>query len=217
MTPRTLWTRTIFLLLLGSVLSAVCYFFVDQPVARFFRDHFIGRQGLFPWPELLSSWLLYAAMVAILLAVLWRLWKRAGKFQAVLLALSTDLVAIWMLKALAKRACGRCWPQAWSGNHTSWLDSGAYGFHPFHNDPAYMSFPSGHAAVIFSVATVLWFSYPRWRWCYALACAAMSVALVALNYHFVGDVVGGAALGSITGLWVRRLFEQRDWGLGMGD
>ena len=67
-----------------------------------------------------------------------------------------------------------------------------------------MSFPSGHAAVVFSVAAILWFSYPRWRWCYALACAAMSVALVALNYHFVGDVVGGAALGSITGLWVRR-------------
>ena len=86
------------------------------------------------------------------------------------------------------------------------IGTGAYGFHPFHSGPGYKAFPSGHAAVVFSVAAILWFSYPRGRWCYGLVCAAMSAALVGLNYHFVGDVIGGAVLGSITGAWIGRAF-----------
>jgi membrane-associated phospholipid phosphatase len=209
MTTRSLWTSTIILLLLGAVLSAVCYFFVDRPVALFFHNHVIDLHDLLVQAEQLSDWLKYATLVAIPLVVLWRLWKRGGHFQTVLLALSADWIVITVLKVLAKGVCGRSWPQTWDSNGPSWLDTGEYGFHPFHFDKPY-AFPSGHAAVVFSVAAVLWFSYPRWRWCYALVCAAMCVALVVLNYHFVGDVVAGAAMGSITGLWVWRFFQRRD-------
>jgi membrane-associated phospholipid phosphatase len=34
----------------------------------------------------------------------------------------------------------------------------------------------------------------------------LSVALVAMNYHFVGDVIAGAVLGCITGAWISRWF-----------
>jgi membrane-associated phospholipid phosphatase len=33
------------------------------------------------------------------------------------------------------------------------------------------------------------------------------VALVGLNFHFVGDVIAGAMLGSVTGAYATRLFH----------
>ena len=35
------------------------------------------------------------------------------------------------------------------------------------------------------------------------------MALVGLNYHFVGDVVAGAMLGSVTGVYTTRAFRLR--------
>jgi membrane-associated phospholipid phosphatase len=40
--------------------------------------------------------------------------------------------------------------------------------------------------------------------------ALVCVALVAMNYHFVSDVIAGALLGSITGLYMARLFRLAD-------
>jgi membrane-associated phospholipid phosphatase len=37
----------------------------------------------------------------------------------------------------------------------------------------------------------------------------MLVALVAMNYHFVGDVIGGGMLGGIVGVWATRVMK---WG-----
>ena len=81
------------------------------------------------------------------------------------------------------------------------------GFHPFHYGNAYASFPSGHAAVVFSVLSILWLSYPRWQFWYAMFGVAVCVGLVALNFHFVSDVIAGAMLGSITGVWMTQLFR----------
>ena len=147
------------------------------------------------------------AAVAIVLVVAWRLWKKGGPLQTGCLAVSVDLAAIHVLKPVAKWACGRYWPESWAPDRPSWIGSGDYGFHPFHAGPAYEAFPSGHALVVFSVAAILWFSYPRWRWCYALVCAAIAAALVGLNYHFVGDVVAGGVLGSIAGSVVWYVFQ----------
>ncbi len=213
MTTRALFTITTIALILGVLVVALCYFFVDQPVAQFVHDHRIVSQELLLWPRVVSGCISAAAAVAIVLVIAWRLWKKAGWLQTVLLAISVDLLAIHLLiKPCAKWACGRYWPE--TRGRPNWIGSGEYGFHPFHFGPAYGSFPSGHAMVVFSVAAVLWFSYPRWRWCYVLACAAMCAALVGLNYHFVGDVVGGGVLGSIIGVCVWYAFQRADRGPG---
>jgi membrane-associated phospholipid phosphatase len=36
----------------------------------------------------------------------------------------------------------------------------------------------------------------------------MLIALVAMDYHFVGDVVAGSVLGAIVGVWAVRLCEK---------
>ena len=36
---------------------------------------------------------------------------------------------------------------------------------------------------------------------------ALCIALAGMNYHFVSDVLGGAAIGWITGVYMARLFR----------
>ena len=147
------------------------------------------------------------AAPAILLVVLWCIWKPGGRLQTVLLAISANVIATTVLKQLLKWGCGRYWPETWSVRYPSLIGSGDYGFHPFHYGPAYGSFPSGHAAVICSGLSILWLSYPRWRWLYAIVGGVVCAVLAGMNYHFVGDVIAGVMLGSITGVYMTRLFR----------
>ncbi len=97
--------------------------------------------------------------------------------------------------------CGRYWPETWHDNNPSLIGTGAYGFHPFEVGDDVGSFPSGHAARIVGFLSVFWLAMARGRWLYIILGLPMLVALVAMDYHFVGDVVAGSALGAIVGVW----------------
>lgn len=63
------------------------------------------------------------------------------------------------------------------------------------------SFPSGHTASAFAMATSLADAYPKKKWlCYAGA-AVIGWSTVKNGDHAWGDVVGGAALGITVGKW----------------
>ncbi len=80
----------------------------------------------------------------------------------------------------------------------------ADGFHPFHFEPAYWAFPSGHTACTVTVAVVLQAVLPRWRFCWWAMAVVVAAALIVLTHHFVGDIPGGAFLGwAIAGTVVR--------------
>src|SRR5262249_32169724 len=85
-------------------------------------------------------------------------------------------------------------------NNPSLIRDGAYGFHPFHAGIIYGSFPSGHTARTAAVAAVVWVAYPAWRWACVLVTAVVALALVGMDYHFVGDVVGGGVVGVLVGV-----------------
>jgi membrane-associated phospholipid phosphatase len=198
-------------------LLVVSYYFVDRPVSWFVHSHGQFMRGFLQWPPLLSDWLKACVPPAILVVVLWWGWKPGGQLQTVLLAISINLIVTVVLKQLLKWGCGRYWPESWTHNNPSLIGSGDYGFHPFHCGAAYESFPSGHAAVICSVLSILWLSYPRWRSWYAIIGGAICVALVGMNYHFVGDVIAGVMLGSITGIYMTQLFHLHRQTLGPED
>lgn len=157
--------------------------------------------------SLLSAWAYVAAGLVVAVAVAWRFCRRAGRFQTVLLALAAALATSVVLKQLLKWVFGRTWPRTLVAGTPSWIGSRAYGFHPFHFGGGYASFPSGHAALFCSVLAVLWNAYPRWRWLWAVIGLALCVALVGMNFHFVGDVLAGALLGCLTGSIMAALFR----------
>ena len=189
----------------GSVLVVVCYFFVDRPVAIFVHRHQVPRFEELKWltepPPLVQSW---SPLVLVLLIVRrafgeWRRWQ-----QVLLVACVTLIVADQFRESLGD-LCGRYWPETWHNNNPSLIGTGTYGFHPLEIGDDTGSFPSGHAARIAAFAAVFWLALPRGRWLYVILAVPMLVALVGMNYHFVGDVVAGSVLGGIVGTYAARL------------
>ncbi len=72
---------------------------------------------------------------------------------------------------------------------------------------SYTSFPSGHSAVVFAVATVIASSYKKTVWvpvlCYTLA-SLTALSRVYDNDHWMSDVVMGSAIGLAIGQTVFR-------------
>jgi membrane-associated phospholipid phosphatase len=94
----------------------------------------------------------------------------------------------------------------WSGpvGFVRRFDAGAAG--------GYVSFPSGHTATAFALATVVAMQYRRETWVPVLAYAvAGSVGLsrMALDRHWASDVLVGAVLGHVVARLVVRNHERR--------
>jgi len=84
--------------------------------------------------------------------------------------------------------------------------TGFFDIHPFTLNADFHSFPSGHANTAFAIAFAVSFLIPRWRgWLLAVA-SVVGFSRVAVNAHFLTDVIGGAALAVLTTYWLRQGF-----------
>jgi membrane-associated phospholipid phosphatase len=92
---------------------------------------------------------------------------------------------------------GRYWPQTWTHDNPSLIGTGTYGFHPFQRGDDVGSFPSGHACRILGFAGVWMIAIPGARAIALVLSVPMLVSLVAMNYHFVSDVIAGSVLGAL--------------------
>jgi membrane-associated phospholipid phosphatase len=209
---RPLLNRTLVALAACVFAIAICYYFVDRPVAFFVHRHQIARFQEFRWltepPPLVQSW---SPIVLVALAVR-RAFGRWRRWQAALFLACVSLIVADQFRQSLGDLCGRYWPETWHDNNPSLIGTGAYGFHPFEVGDDVGSFPSGHAARIVGFFSVFWLAMPRGRWLYAILAAPMLVALVAMDYHFVGDVIAGSVLGGIVGAWTVALSPPREQG-----
>jgi len=104
-----------------------------------------------------------------------------------------------LANTLAKNVLCRARPSA--------ADAGAFfvGFPCFPASYAQASFPSGHTATAFALATVLSLWYPRWTAAWLALAAVVGWSRVGLGSHFPSDVIAGAVLGSAVVLVLSRL------------
>ena len=77
---------------------------------------------------------------------------------------------------------------------------------PIPHDP---SFPSGHSATSFAAATMLSFSFPGFAPMLLILAAAVAYSRVYVGVHYPLDVIGGAAVGVLTAIALRRLVTVR--------
>ncbi len=75
---------------------------------------------------------------------------------------------------------------------------------------AYHSFPSGHATSAFTLAAVLAVAAPSGRWVFYALAGVIAFSRVAVDAHFVSDVVAGGLLGWATGR-AAMLVADRRW------
>lgn len=88
-------------------------------------------------------------------------------------------------------------------------------FHfPCVGDGRYHGFPSGHATTAFALAAALASWMPSRRGVWIAAAAGVGASRVALNAHFLGDVLGGALIGwwaGRAGVRLGRRYLARRW------
>src|SRR5437867_9470638 len=205
---RRLLRRTSIITAVCIVTVLICYFWIDRPVAVFVYGHHINKIEVFRWftypPPEVQKW--SALMLTIL--VLRRAWGPFLRWQKVLLVACVSLIVADDFRISLGDVFGRYWPETWTHDNPSLIGTGTYGFHPFQRGDDVGSFPSGHAARILAFATVWLIAMPRSRTVQVVVIilsASMLVSLVAMNYHFVSDVIAGGVLGGIVAMYAAYL------------
>jgi len=186
-------------LVIVAVVTIICYFWLDQPLA-FFLHRNIADKTVFVWLQRLP--VAFPLLSSFILACcgLWTLMDRPfSRVQSVALTCSISFISTSLITSQLKYAFGRTWPNTWIENNPSLIQNGVFGFNPFHGGLGFASFPSGHAAAICSVMTVLWWSCPNWRPIYVACVAAVVFGLIGANYHFLSDILSGMFVGTSVG------------------
>jgi len=205
---RSLLYRTLIVVALGIGAVLICYFWIDRPVAFFVYRHHINTIKLFRWltypPPEVQNW---SALILTILVVR-RAWGPFLRWQKVLLVACLSLVVADDFRISLGDVFGRYWPETWTHDNPSLICTGTYGFHPFQRGDDIGSFPSGHACRLLGFAAVWMIAMPRSRTVQIIAialCAPMLVSLVAMNYHFVSDVIAGSVLGGLVATYAAHL------------
>lgn len=198
---RSLLRRTLIALTLCLMAIVFCYYLVDRPVAYFVHAQQWSKIAVFPWLTYPPPWVQTFSPAVLALLLLRRTWKPWTTCQLAIFTACLSLIVADEFRTSLGDLCGRYWPETWRNDNPSLIGTGTYGFHPFESGDDTGSFPSGHSARIAGFLGVFWIAWPRWRWLYVVIAAPMLFALVAMDYHFVSDVIAGTALGAIVAAW----------------
>jgi undecaprenyl-diphosphatase len=115
-----------------------------------------------------------------------------------------------LFATVIKRLIGRARPYV--GTHDD-----PFAYMPFVWKPEYASMPSGHATTALAAAIAIGAVWPRLRpimWLYALVIMASRILIFV---HHPSDVLGGAVVGVVGALMVRRWFAARRLGFSPED
>jgi membrane-associated phospholipid phosphatase len=178
---------------IAAVLVLVCVRYLDLPLARLVQSHLYVDSG---WsemtsdlPDLLLQLVLVTTTVSL---VLYRVLIGRGQ-QGPLTQLAREVAwvgpAAYLVKAFLKLVFGRINTRVWLEQPTR------HGFYWFQHRQGFEGFPSGHMMVVVALMAALCRYYPAWRLCCIIVGFLLGVALVATDYHFLGDVVAGVFFG----------------------
>ena len=197
-----------------ATVVAIAYVWLDRPLAFFVHGHFgHGHPGVLEILARIPDPLIPAAIVLLIFEA-FRLLRRLPQtvHHRIASACGLSILIAETIKDQLKFVFGRSWPSPGGHYRPSLISDGTYGFHWLHGGSAYQSFPSGHMGAACAMLSVLWVCYPAGRPLWSAAALAVAAALIGGNYHFLGDVVAGAFVGTSVGLATTRIL--RDWMFG---
>ena len=82
-----------------------------------------------------------------------------------------------------------------------------YKFTPLIYDYA-SSFPSGHAAFFFALATIIFLFHKKWGIVYFLGAIIISISRIVAGVHWPIDILGGLAVGVSSAILIQFLFKK---------
>lgn len=198
-------TRT-FCVWFGSLLAIglftpISVLWLDKPIAIFVHDT-LGW-GILPSVADLPilSIPLLSALVFVMCGLSAALGRHFSMLEKTVLLCDVSTLAAEAIKNELKFAFGRTWPDSLTPSIQSLIRDNVYGFHFFQSGKSFELFPSGHAAFVAAIMSVIWILYPKLRHACSACIVAADVGLIALNVHFLSDVVAGSFVGVSTGLF----------------
>jgi membrane-associated phospholipid phosphatase len=198
-------TRTFKIWIAGFIVTAAAVLvsvqWVDRPIAIWIFDLFGGRRIPTHLADRIVQIPVVTAIVFVICGMIAIMGRRFSKVEATIAMCAISILATTVIKDQLKFAFGRTWPDTWAPGIVSLVQDNVYGFHFFQSGKSFESFPSGHAAVAAALLSVVWILFPRLRRICAISMVAADIGLVALNLHFVSDVVAGSFIGISTGLF----------------
>ncbi len=192
-----------FVFLTCSVFVTLAYIYWDIAIANYFK-YGMGLKLRAPGQIITvlgdAKW--YYALLLILALVFYFLKKNKLYFTRVIY-IFVALITSGIINSSIKWLAGRHRPK-------NLFEHDLYGFTFFASGYELNSFPSGHTAVVFCLATAVVILFPRWRVPAYAAALVIGISRVVITSHFLADVIGGAGVGIISALIVKIIFEKKE-------
>jgi membrane-associated phospholipid phosphatase len=178
------------------VLLIICsYYFLDARVALAVRRAWMSGSHVDVYSANIPDFLFPA--VCIITGIAWIAYfylahkgmhdAHARFFRLVAVTVPLTFFLESILKHIVGRTNTRYWLHHPNGKEFRWL----HGVGPF------TGFPSGHMAVFTVLVIALCRFYPRYRSAFIGFLSVLALALIATDYHFLSDIIGGAYLGGM--------------------
>jgi membrane-associated phospholipid phosphatase len=191
---KYIWTKYKRLILISFAAAMFCFFYFDIPAATYFGE--MPSQTRDYWKDITvfgdSKYSLIAGLLVwIIFKKIDRISARTGLFVFSSVALSGILVDIF------KWIFGRYRP-------VMLFNEDQYGFTFFKYTFEYVSFPSGHSATAFALGTAFALLMPKGKWFFMLLAAGVAFSRVAINKHYLSDIIIGSLFGFLTAVYLFR-------------
>jgi|688.fasta_scaffold180554_3 membrane-associated phospholipid phosphatase len=199
MDRQMLAQRNLLLLFLAIFLVLISYFFIDKQLAIWISQHHFRTIKVLKYLSEIPELFALGAFIIYLATFVRLSFSGLNLLDKKLLMFANAIAISHFLKDIFKFIFGRYWPETWKQN-ISLIQHHVYGFHFFHSGHNVGAFPSGHATSLLAGITFLWFVYPRLKWLYLIVTLTASLGLLGMNYHFLGDMIGGGILGYLAAI-----------------
>jgi membrane-associated phospholipid phosphatase len=153
-----------------------------------------------------------AVLAAMLIVVAITAPAMRGIRRAMLLGLGTRLQFIFFAVALSNLVTEILKYSVGRGRPFVGGEGNVLHFSHFAGNPAYYSFPSGHATTAFALAMAVSAVWPQARVAMAIYALIIAVSRLVLLAHHPSDVVAGAMVGIVGTVFVRYWFAARRLG-----
>jgi membrane-associated phospholipid phosphatase len=183
-------------------LALLSYFFVDHRLIHYFHESVTSEQ--FKVWEVVTEYgdSLYILVFALGLMLLYRF---SNYLFYVGFYLFTSVIFSAFVTNILKYTIGRSRP-------IYLLEQETDQFLPFVNDDIYRynSLPSGHTTTAFAFSVALAIMMPKFRYLFLGLAALAGLSRIALQKHYLSDVLVGALIGTLSAIFLyERFFAQR--------
>ena len=187
--------------------------YIDRPLAIAASELAPSLREVFERITVLGDSAIYVVPTGVAAIALYTLERREGDAARKALLRRYLFAAFFLFAAVAvsglatdllKILLGRARPSVF-------LSEGDFGWHPFTLEARFRAFPSGHANTVVSMALALGFLLPRARVFLLILAALVALTRIAVEAHYLSDIIAGSSLAFATTIWLRTIFARHEW------